>query len=221
MSRTWTRGRIALTMASLLLLGGLALAAPRAWTRMEYADRRFERVADVPASAEPRVAIVLGAGIAPNGGPSPVLYDRVVTAAELYKTGKVRKLLLTGDNRYEKYNEPEVMRRTALALGVPDDALVLDYAGRRTYDSCYRAKAVFGVTRAIVVTQAFHLDRSLYLCDALGIDAVGVVADRQAYPSGPAAWWNMREFVATAAAWADLNVIHPTPILGDPIPIDQ
>ncbi len=111
----------------------------------------------------------------------PALYDRVATAVDLYQRGLVNKLLLTGDNRFVNYNEPEAMRRTAVKLGVPDEDLVLDYAGRRTYDSCYRAREIFGVNRAILVTQAFHLDRALYLCDAFGIDSVGVVADRRNY----------------------------------------
>jgi SanA protein len=187
--------------------------------RAVYEGRVYARVDDVPASAEPRGALVLGAGLARGGGPSPVLYDRVATAADLYHTGRVRKLLLSGDNRYVEYNEPEVMRATARSLGVPDQDIVLDYAGRRTYDSCYRAHDIFEVGHAIVVTQAFHLDRALYLCDAMGVDAIGVVADRRAYNGER--WWELREIPATAAAWLDVNVLHPTPILGQKMPIEQ
>ena len=73
----------------------------------------------------------------------------------------------------------DAMREYALSLGVPDDAIVLDYAGRRTYDSCYRARAIFGVTQAILVTQAFHLPRAIYLCNMLGVDGVGVKANNR------------------------------------------
>src|SRR5262249_34672114 len=107
------------------------------------------------------VAIVFGAWVNSDGTPSEMLSDRVAMAARLYLAGKVRALLLTGDNHITSYNEPEAMRQLALTLGVPDSALVLDYAGFRTYDSCYRAHAVFKVDRAILVTQAFHLDRAL------------------------------------------------------------
>ncbi len=100
--------------------------------------------------------------------PPRYLQDRVQTAANLYFAGKVEKLLMSGDNRFVDYNEPAVMRKVALSLGVPEEAIVLDYAGRRTYDTCYRAKAIFGVTEAILVTQAFHLPRAIYLCNRLG-----------------------------------------------------
>jgi SanA protein len=149
------------------------------------------------------------------------LYDRVATAVELYQRGLVKKLLLTGDNRFENYNEPEAMRRTALKLGVPNEDLVLDYAGRRTYDSCYRAQEIFGVSRAILVTQAFHLERALYLCESFGIDGLGVVADRRSYTQNAETWWSIREAAASLAAWIDVNVTRPTPVLGDPLPIED
>jgi len=133
--------------------------------------------------------------------------------------GVVGKLLLTGDNRFVNYNEPEAMRRTAMKLGVPDGDVVLDYAGRRTYDSCYRAREIFGVKRAILVTQAFHLERALYLCDAFGLDSLGVAADRRQYTQTSQTWWSIREAAATLAAWLDVNVRRPTPVLGPPLPI--
>jgi SanA protein len=140
------------------------------------------------------------------------------TAIGLYEAGRVNKLLLTGDNRTADYNEPAKMAEYALARGVPRADLVLDYAGRRTYDSCYRAKVIFGVEEAVLVTQAFHLPRALYTCNRLGIDAIGVVADRHRYIR--AAWYQIREMAALARAWVDLNVLQPVPILGDPIPVD-
>ena len=96
------------------------------------------------------------------------------TAAQLYFSGKVEKLLMSGDNRFVDYNEPEAMRQYARSLGVPEEAIVLDYAGRRTYDTCYRARDIFGVQSAILVTQNFHLPRALFTCNALGIRATGV-----------------------------------------------
>ncbi len=111
------------------------------------------------------------------------------------------------------------MRRTALEMGVPSDDLVLDYAGRRTYDSCYRAKEIYKVNRAVLVTQAFHLDRAMYLCESLGIKSLGVAADRQTYGVGAPQLWTSREVLATAGAWADLHILHPVPILGERTPI--
>jgi SanA protein len=134
----------------------------------------------------------------------------------LYFDGKVEKLLMSGDNRFLYYNEPGVMRELALSLGVPDEAIVLDYAGRRTYDTCYRVKAIFGVTEAILVTQGFHLPRALYLCNHLGVDSVGVAAEIQPYRKSTVLYWNLRELIATAAALWDVHVAHPVPVLGDP-----
>lgn len=211
-------------LIALLILGTLSVVISlglSAWTHAAYAQRLYPSVADLPRDDQPRIAIVFGAGLERNGGPTPILYDRVATAAELYRTGRVTKLLLSGDNRFVEYNEPEVMRQTALQLGVPNDALVLDYAGRRTYDSCYRARDIFGVNHAILVTQAFHLDRALYLCDTFGIDSVGVVADRRNYTASAQTWWSIREAAATVAAWIDVNVTRPTPVLGDQLPIEN
>ncbi len=196
----------ALTALWILLTVVRAQAAPRVYTRMS----------DVPPAP---VALVLGAGLDRSGSPTPALRDRVETAVDLYKAGKVKKLLMSGDNRFVNYNEPGSMNHLAIQLGVPAEDIVLDYAGRRTYDSCYRAKEIFGVDRVIIVTQRFHLDRSIFLCDAMGIQAVGVVADRGIY--GAERWWEMREVLATAAAWWDVNVRHPVPVLGEKLPIQM
>jgi len=102
---------------------------------------------------------------------------------------------------------------------VPAEDIVLDYAGRRTYDSCYRAEEIFEVKQVIIVTQRFHLDRSLFLCNAMGISSVGVVADRRVYQSLP--WWELREVLATIAAWWDVNVRRPVPVLGEKLPINM
>ena len=164
-----------------------------------------------------RVAVIFGAGIWPDGRLSDILIDRVYTAAQLYHQGKVEKLLMSGDNRFVHYNEPKHMRDYAVDLGVPDEDIVLDYAGRRTYDSCYRAGYIFGVTDTILVTQAYHLDRALFIANNLGLDAIGVVADRRTYIHLQRYWW--RELLATTLAWWEVKVTHPEPILGDKLPI--
>lgn len=197
------------------LLGSTALLGLRLWAGQRYADQTFRQVADAPSMP---VAIVLGAGYWPSGRLSDALADRMETAIALYHGGKVNKLLLTGDNRFVEYNEPAAMADYALARGVPREDLVLDYAGRRTYDSCYRAQAIFGVERALLVTQAFHLPRALFTCDRLGIEVAGVVADRHRYVREP--WYRFRELLALARAWLDVAVIRPLPVLGEPILVD-
>lgn len=168
---------------------------------------------------EAPIALVLGAGLNRDGTVGVVLRDRVETAAELYFSGKVEKLLMSGDNTSQYYNEPGAMQAYARSLGVPEADIVLDYAGRRTYDSCYRAKAIFGVDRLIVVTQAFHLPRALFLCNAFEIDGSGVIADDANYNRrGYIFWWTREIFASTVAVW-DVYFAQPEPILGQPEPI--
>ena len=120
---------LSMVLLVIVLLGLLVLIVPRLITAA-YSKGKVYSAANVPVR---RVAIVFGAGLWRNGSPTPVLADRVTAAANLYFAGKVEKLLMSGDNRYVEYNEPEAMRKLAIALGVPNDAIVLDYAGRRTY----------------------------------------------------------------------------------------
>lgn len=172
----------------------------------------------VEVSAEP-VAIVPGAGLNSDGTPSVPLQDRVDAAVALYQAGKVQKILLSGDNRFVYYNEPEAMRQYALSLGVPDADLVLDFAGRSTYDTCYRAGAIFGLTNVIIVTQAYHLPRAVYLCQKLGLDVTGVPVEQSHYIRSRYLFWNFREVFATLAAVWDIYIAKPVPVLGEPEPI--
>jgi SanA protein len=211
-------------LRKILIVAGIILAQVilwpwvlRAWVHWSTQGRIYDSVQAVPPAG---VALVLGAGLWADGSPTPALYDRVATAVDLYKAGKVRKLLMSGDNRFEWYNEPEAMRQLALRLGVPDEDIVLDYAGRRTYDSCYRAREIFEVKQAVLVTQRFHLDRALYLCDAMGIQSVGAVADRRTYTPPYAQWWWLRETPAMVSAWLDVHLLHPQPVLGEKLPIE-
>ena len=166
-----------------------------------------------------KVAIVFGAGLQRDGSPSPILRDRVETAAKLYFSGKVEKLLMSGDNRFVDYNEPGAMRAYAIELGVPEKDIVLDYAGRRTYDTCYRAKYIFGVNTAILVTQAYHLPRALFTCNELGVAADGVDAKIRTYSRYSRFSWNIREIPASLKALWDIWIYHPAVVLGEPEPI--
>jgi vancomycin permeability regulator SanA len=204
----WAR----LSLAAALFVGWAALPL-----RVAMIASAAPRIATSTTEARPtRVAIVFGAAVR-GDTVSAILYDRVAAAAELYRAGRVRKLLLSGDNRTVDYNEPGAMRRTALALGVADADIVLDFAGRSTYDTCYRAQAIFGLSEAILVTQRFHLSRAITLCDALGVRATGFASDRRAYLGQ---WGNeLREVAASANALIELYVTRPLPVLGAPEPI--
>jgi SanA protein len=205
--------RIILTAGALGLLG---LILPRLITGIYSWNRIYQAVDDAPAE---RVAIIFGAGLRRDGTPTAILRDRVETGASLYLNGKVEKLLMSGDNQYLDYNEPEAMRQYAISLGVPDEAITLDYAGRRTYDTCYRAKAIFGVESSLLVTQKFHLPRALFLCNALGLKASGVEANNRNYWNSSLVIWNVREQLATVNAFLDVFVDKPVPVLGQPEPI--
>ncbi len=200
---------------TVILLGAAVVLLPRIVTSL-FAASRIYTPDDAPSKG---AAIVFGAGLWWDGTPSPVLRDRVATAAELYFSGKVEKLLMSGDNRFENYNEPASMRDYAISLGVPAEAIVMDFAGWRTYDTCYRAKAIFGLQEAILVTQNFHLPRALYTCRFLGLDAVGVDADRRDYRQSSLFYWNVREQLATVGALWDVHFARPLPVLGEPEPI--
>ncbi len=190
--------------------------------RLYSAGRAHDEIYTLANVPERPVAIVFGAWVQPNGRPSAMLADRVRMAAQLYQAGKVKALLLTGDNHIDSYNEPEAMRQYALNLGVPDSALVLDYAGFRTYDSCYRARAVFKVDQAILVTQAFHIDRALLTCNELGVDSVAVAADVMrptGYARSTLIKSEVREIPSTALALLDVVSGKQPTYLGDPLPI--
>ena len=213
MRRRW------IALFALLVLGSFGVfAAPRIYSAWIAHDQIYT-LASVP---DRPVAIAFGAEVYGNGSPSAMLADRVKMAADLYQTGKVKALLFTGDNHIDTYNEPEAMRQYALSLGVPDAAIVLDYAGFRTYDSCYRARDIFKVSRAILVTQDFHLDRALLICNTLGIDSVGVAVDvlrPEGYARVSLLRSEMREFPSTALSVFDLLRGAKPTFLGDPLPI--
>jgi SanA protein len=202
-------------LLALTALGLLVLFLPRLFTTV-YSRTRIYTVDTAPTE---RVAIVFGAGLTRGGYPTAVLRDRVETATQLYFAGKVQKLLMSGDNRTNNYNEPGAMREYALSLGVPSEAVVLDYAGRSTYDTCHRAKAIFGLNTALLVTQQFHLPRALFLCNTLGTHASGVIANNIHYYPLLLLIWNIREQLATVGAFVDVYVSKPVPVLGKPEPI--
>lgn len=199
-----------------LALGGMIVLALSRLVTGLYAWPRTFSMEDAPTR---RAAVVFGAGLRYDGTPTAVLRDRVRTGADLYFGGKVEKLLMSGDNSTVYYNEPAAMRDYAISLGVPAKDIVLDYAGRRTYDTCYRAKAIFGLNSVILVTQPFHMPRAIYTCNLLGADAVGVPADKFNYRRMSLMFWNVRELGATVSALVDVHLTRPLPILGQPEPI--
>lgn len=177
------------------------------WVRAGAAGRVYDETS-VPQAP---VALVLGAQVYDGGQPSPFLAARLDIAKRLYEQGKVRAILVSGDHRRWAYDEPGSMQVYLVAHGVPASQVVLDHAGFDTYDSCSRAHRIFGVDRAIVVTQSYHVERAITLCRHLGVDAVGVGDDTVRIYTEP--WRNsvIRERGAVVKAAFDV-VSHRDPV---------
>ena len=208
---TWRRAVRLGVGAGAAAMGVFLLAS--FYVELRYAHRMKPR-SSVP---EAPVALVFGAGLVAGGEPSPVLRQRMDTAMALYRAGKVKKLLVSGDNTDRYHDETKAMRRYAIDRGLPTPDVVGDYAGTSTWDTVYRAKAIFGVDRAILVTQDFHLPRALYLAHAVGIDAWGVAAD-----DGEDRVWRyeLRELLARVAS-VYLGITRPPArIMGEPVSLD-
>lgn len=180
-----------------------------------YGGRASIRPAADVAPAQ--AALVLGAYVFPDGRPSAMVEDRLLTSYELYKAGKVKKILISGDHGRVEYDEVNAMRRYLEAKGVPPQDIFMDHAGFDTYDSMYRARDVFQVHSAVVVTQRFHLPRAVWLAHRMGLQAEGVVADRQAYAK--AEYYDAREVLARVKAFGEWAIGRKPVFLGPVIPI--
>lgn len=160
--------------------------------------------------------LVLGAGVW-NGEPSPMLRDRLDEAIILYYEHKAPKIIMSGDHGKDEYDEVNVMKEYAIKNGVPSEDIFMDHAGFSTYDSIYRAKEIFETKNIIIVTQKYHLYRSLYIANNLNINATGVEANHRRYTG--ATFRKVREFLARNKDFLKC-IIKPKPkYLGDVIPV--
>lgn len=203
--------RVAIKTLSVGLVGGLLVfVGVNGWIWAHVRGRLHSDMSTVPVGYE--VAIVLGAHVEQGGRPSDSLADRLQVGLELYQEGRVTRILVTGDNGPRSQHETDIMRAWLVERGVPPDAIWVDPYGIRTFDSMVRAAKVFGITRAIVCTQAFHLPRSVYLARMYGIDAIGLMADRHTYKKIVQFW--VREQGARALSVLDVHVLDTQPIRG-------
>jgi vancomycin permeability regulator SanA len=205
-------------VAAVIGLALLVLIGPTIYT---FASTRGDRhdLARTPISKIPfhHVALVFGAGILPDGTPTPYLQHRIETAARLYKARRVDVLLMSGDNSVKNHNEPLVMKNYAIKIGVPAKAIVVDDAGFNTYDSCYRARAIFGLSNATLVSQGYHLPRAMVTCSHLGVANTGVVA---VHPSRDySLTYLARELVSTDKMVLQLTFKPGPTVLGKPLTI--
>ncbi|MCD4756306.1 YdcF family protein [bacterium] len=160
------------------------------------------------------IAIVFGAGLKLDGTPNDMLEDRLDTATDLYNQGKIEKLLLSGDNSLEEYNEPQAMYEyLTLNKGIPTQDVVRDFAGLRTYDTCARAKNIWDIDKAILISQGYHLSRAIFTCNTLGVESTGFSATKEIYAGET--YYKLRELLAIHKAVIDVYIIHPEYIGGE------
>jgi vancomycin permeability regulator SanA len=186
------------------VMAGCVLALLPATWMYTVTGGRLRTTADVPRT---EVAVVFGAGLW-DGEPSPYLAHRLDAAARLYRENRVEVVLVTGDNSRRDYDEPDAMRAYLTRHGVPDGRIVSDYAGFDTWDSCVRAKKIFGVDRAVLISQGFHIQRAVALCQAAGVRSYGIgVQDKH-----DVTWYygGTREIFAAGKAALDA-VFRPDP----------
>ena len=167
------------------------------------------------------VALLLGvAKITPSGKPNAYFKGRIEAASALYHAGKIRHIIISGDNSRKDYNEPQDMKEALMEKGVPETAMTLDYAGFRTLDSVVRVREIFSCNQITVISQRYHAERALYIAEKYGIDAIAFAA-----ADTPWKWLNernwKREKYARCAAWLDLNILRRSPrYLGEKVVLD-
>ena len=186
-------GKIIGVIVGITLLLWMAVQWVGGWSVVQYENAK-------PSD----VAIIFGAGLYADGAPTPYLQERLNVGVRLYLEGRVRVVLVSGDNAEHSHNEPQAMADYLAARGVPREAIVRDFAGFNTYDSCIRAKSVFGVQNAILVTQDYHLRRATFLCGSQGINVQGIAAATSETSPIAYAWYNVREIAAADKAIFDV-----------------
>lgn len=179
-------------------------------------DKHSDKIENVPFK---KVGLLLGTNKNySNGNPNKYFYNRIDAAVELYKAGKIKYIIASGDNSIEGYNEPEEMKQELIVRGIPEENIFLDFAGFRTLDSVVRANEIFSQDDIIVISQKFHNQRAIYIADEYGIDAFGFNA--QDVNSGSISKTQIREYFARLKVFLDI-LRHTEPkFLGEKIQIE-
>lgn len=210
--RRWPRlSKLAISGAVLI---ALVVGLSNAYILLIAGGQSTGKIADVP---DAEVAIVPGALVMPDGKMSPMLADRVHRASALWHAGKVGKILVSGDHHTWAYDEPDTMRKALVRHGVPSRDVFEDHAGFDTWATMVRARSIFGIDDAVVVTQSFHMPRALFLADEAGIDATGLTSDLHPY-GYQLKKSEVREVLSRVKAIADVTLGTPA-MAGPQIPI--
>lgn len=206
------RFRIIVTFLTILIIGILSINPLIQLKTEDYIKKSKGELKHAQA------AIILGAAVYRNKNLSAIAYDRLIRALHLYKAGIVDKILISGDHGQKNYDEVNTIKRWCIKYGVPERDIFTDHAGFSTYESIYRAKEIFLVESAIIVTQRYHLPRALYLAQGKNIKAEGYTADMRTYKN--IVWYEIREYPARIKDFIYLNIFNITPrFLGKKIPI--
>lgn len=177
-------------------------------------SKLYTELSEIPVN---NVGLLLGTTPKLKNGNNNLYFDYRILAVELYNAGKIKYILISGDNRKKDYNEPDKMKKALMQKGVPEKAIYLDYAGFRTLDSVVRAKEVFGLNQFTIISQRFHNERAIYLSEKNGINAIGYNAkDVKAYAGLKT---NIRELFARVKVFIDLATGKQPHFLGGSIPI--
>lgn len=207
--------RIALFLGIAFLIQMIALIWVNEYVKLS-AKHRILSPADA-GSLDADCILILGAGVRAGGVPSPMLQDRLLQGIELYQTGASKRLLMSGDHGQKAYDEVNVMKQFAIDREVPSTAVFMDHAGFSTYESVYRAKAIFQAERIMIVTQKYHLYRALYIAKALGLDAWGVASDPRPYAGQE--YRELREILGRIKDFFKVMSKPAPTYLGEPIPL--
>lgn len=183
-----------------------------------YGDKYILDLNDLPKNNN--AIIVLGAGVRSDGTPSDILADRLETSIEAYNSGLGDTFVLSGDHGREDYNEVGAMKKYILKNDIDEKVIFMDHAGFSTYDTMYRAKEIFKVDKAIIVTNEYHLPRALYIARKMGIDAYGLKSDKREYQLMDS--YKKRELLAQLKDFVYVNILKPEPkFLGEAIPVSS
>ncbi|GAA0750012.1 SanA/YdcF family protein [Clostridium sartagoforme] len=183
-----------------------------------YGDKYILDLNDLPKNND--AIIVLGAGVRSDGTPSDILADRLETSIEAYNSGLGSTFILSGDHGREDYNEVGAMKKYILKNDIDEKIIFMDHAGFSTYDTMYRAKEIFKVDKAIIVTNEYHLPRALYIARKMGIDAYGLKSDKREYQLMDS--YKKRELLAQLKDFVYVNILKPEPkFLGEAIPVSS
>lgn len=200
-------------VASLILLLAIALLLPDFVIRKVTSKHIYQHSDSIPGN---KAGLLLGTSkFMRSGKPNPFFYNRINAAFDLYKSGKIQYLVLSGDNSTLAYNEPKMMRIELLRLGIPDSIIYFDYAGFRTFDSVIRCRVIFGQTSFTIISQEFHLERALYIARYFGINAIGYEARGVGFKSGIRV--RMREYLARIKVFFDIYSGYKPKFLGERI----